>query len=155
MTEVGTKAPPFSLPNEDGKTVTLSDFKGQWLILYFYPKDNTPGCTTEACDFTSIHEELNSVNCAVLGVSPDSTESHRKFIDQRELSFSLLSDPEKEVHRAYGAWGIKKNYGKEYEGVIRSTFIINPEGNLAHAWHNVRAKGHANRVQKKLQELLA
>ncbi len=151
MTELtGKKAPSFTLLNQDGVKCSLSDFKGQWVILYFYPKDDTPGCTTEACDFTERYKDFDA---EVLGVSPDSPESHDKFISKHHLGITLLSDPEKEVMKKYQAWGTKKNYGKEYQGVIRSTMIIDPKGVIAHAFHNVRAKGHAERVKKKLEEL--
>jgi len=161
MIEIGDKAPFFSLPNQDGDTVSLKDYSGKWLVLYFYPKDDTSGCTKEACDFTDELDNFASLNAAVLGVSKDDLQSHRKFIHKYDLGIDLLSDPEKTVHKAYGAWGIKKQYGKEYEGTIRSTFIISPEGKIAMLWRNVRVrtkrKGeeitHASIVQAKLTEL--
>lgn len=144
------KAPSFSLFNQNDKEVSLDSLKGKWAVIYFYPKDNTPGCTTEACDFSS---SAPLKNTCIIGVSPDSTASHRKFIEEQQLTIELLSDSEKTVMKSYGAWGEKKNYGKVYEGVIRSTFLINPEGCIAFEWKNVRAKGHAMRVLTKLREL--
>ncbi len=149
----GKKAPAFALPNQDDEMVKLSDYTGQWVVLYFYPKDNTPGCTTEACDFTDSLKDFEKLNAVVLGVSPDSTESHRKFIDKQNLKITLLSDPNKKVLEKYGAWGTKKMYGKETKGVIRSTFLIDPKGKVAHQWSNVRAKGHVDKVHEKLAEL--
>lgn len=144
MNQVIEKAPSFSLKNQEGRVVSLEDFRGKWVILYFYPKDDTPGCTTEACDFSTLVGDLEDV--VVLGVSPDGITSHQKFVAKYGLRVMLLSDPEKEVLRLYGAWGLKKNYGREYEGVIRSTFLIDPSGGLVKSWRNVRAKGHAQRV---------
>lgn len=161
MLNIGDKAPHFSLPNQDEQVKSLSDFAGQWLVLYFYPKDDTPGCTKEACDFTDALDEFRGLNAVVLGVSADDGESHRKFIGKYSLGFDLLSDPDKSAHKAYAAWGLKKNYGKEYEGTIRSTFIIDPEGIIAAKWSNVRVRSktkageskHANKVREKLAEL--
>ena len=161
MVELSEKAPEFKLLNQDDEEVSLSDFFGKWLVLYFYPKDDTPGCTKEACDFTDGLGDFASINTEVVGVSKDSTKSHRKFIEKYNLTVPLLSDPEKVVHKAYGAWGMKKNYGQEYEGVIRSTFIIAPEGGIAAKWHNVKVRSkrkgveikHADIVQEKLVEL--
>ena len=147
------KAPDFCLPNQDGVEICLRDLKGKWIILYFYPKDNTPGCTTEAKEFSSLLDEFEKENAIVLGVSPDSTKKHCNFIEKQDLEVTLLSDEEKKVLKAYGAWGIKKMYGKEYEGVIRSTFIINPEGEIVKEYKKVRAKGHAEKVLKDLKEL--
>lgn len=163
MIEVGDKAPQFTLPNQDDQPVSLADFSGQWLVLYFYPKDNTPGCTKEACDFSDELDNFNSLNAAVLGVSKDDGNSHRKFIHKHSLGIDLLSDPDVNVHKQYGAWGIKKNYGKEYEGTIRSTFIITPDGEVGALWRNVRVRSkrkgvevtHASKVQEKLAELQA
>ncbi len=140
MIKAGTKAPDFSLKNQDDKEVSLKENKGKWIVLYFYPKDNTSGCTKEACDFTESLKDYEKLNATVLGVSPDSTESHRNFIEKQSLDITLLSDPDKKAHKAYGAWGMKKNYGKEYEGVIRSTFIISPEGKIAEAWSKVKVR---------------
>lgn len=147
------KAPEFCLPNQDETEICLRDLSGKWVVLYFYPKDNTPGCTTEACDFTNELEEFEELDAVILGVSPDSPKKHRNFIEKKDLKITLLSDEDKSVLKAYGAWGLKKNYGREYEGVIRSTFIINPEGEIAHEWRNVRVKGHVEKVKEKLKEL--
>jgi len=140
MITAGTEAPDFCLENQDDKEVSLKDNKGKWIVLYFYPKDNTSKCTKEACDFTESLEDYKKLNATVLGVSPDSTESHRYFIEKQNLGITLLSDPDKKVYKVYGAWGMKKNYGKEYEGVIRSTFIISPEGKIAEAWSKVKVR---------------
>ena len=161
MLSVGDKAPDFNLVNQDDKQVGLKEFSGEWLVIYFYPKDDTPGCTKEACDFTDEIDDFESLDATVLGVSGDSTESHRKFIKKYRIGIHLLSDPDKSVHKAYGAWGLKKNYGKEYEGVIRSTFIINPSGEIAATWYKVRVRSkrksgevtHASIVRDKLTEL--
>lgn len=142
----------FELEDSEGMMLSLAAFRGKWVVLYFYPKDNTPGCTIEAVDFTKLQKEIPDV--AILGVSPDSSESHKKFIEKQQLSVTLLSDPDKEVLKKYGAWGLKKNYGKEYEGVIRSTFLINPEGEIVKEWKNVKAKGHAAKVFEALSKLL-
>ena len=151
--EAGQKAPAFTLVDQDDKKVSLKDFSSKWVVLYFYPKDDTPGCTTEACDFTAGLKGFDKLNATILGVSPDSTASHRKFIDKHNLKLTLLSDPDKKVLAKYGAWGTKKMYGKETQGVIRSTFIIDPKGKIAHAWYNVKAKGHVDKVAEKLAEL--
>jgi peroxiredoxin Q/BCP len=151
--EVGKKAPAFTLSNDRGEKVKLTDLTGQWKVLYFYPKDDTPGCTTEACDFTDGLKSFEKLNATVLGVSPDSVESHQKFRDKYKLKVTLLSDPGKAILEKYGAFGIKKMYGKESKGVIRSTFLIDPDNKIAHAWPNVKAKGHAEQVMLKLKDL--
>ena len=151
--EIGRKAPDFTLPDQNDRPTGLGDFRGRWLVLYFYPKDNTSGCTTEACEFTEGIEAFRRLKAAVVGVSPDSTASHRGFIDKHRLNLTLLSDRDKEVMGRYGAFGAKKMYGKEVQGVIRSTFLIDPDGHLAFIWANVKAAGHAARVQAKLEEL--
>ena len=161
MIKTGTKAPDFCLKNQDDKEISIKDNKGKWIVLYFYPKDNTSGCTKEAGDFTESLKDYKKLNAVIMGVSPDSTESHRNFIEKQDLDITLLSDPDKETHRAYGAWGIKKNYGKEYEGVIRSTFIISPEGKIAEAWSKVKVRvkrkdgetRHVDVVKERLKEL--
>jgi peroxiredoxin Q/BCP len=150
---VGKKAPPFSLKNQDDETVKLGDLKGRWVVLYFYPKDDTPGCTTEACDFTAGVKGFEKLEATVLGCSPDSTERHRKFIAKYDLKIALLSDPEHEVLERYQAWGEKKLYGKVSMGVIRSTVIIDPQQRIAHHWPKVSAAGHAEAVRAKLKEL--
>jgi thioredoxin-dependent peroxiredoxin len=161
MLEVGTKAPKFSLENQSKETVNLDQYKGKWVVLYFYPRDNTSGCTKEAVDFTFYKKEFEDLGATILGVSPDSIEAHVKFITKQDLGITLLSDPEKEVMKAYGAWGLKKNYGKEYEGVIRSTFIIDPKQTIGGAWSKVKVQvkrkagivKHVEKVLEKLKEL--
>ena len=152
---VGAKAPPFSLPNQDDETVKLADFKGRWVVLYFYPKDDTPGCTIEACDFTSGLKGFEKLDAVVLGCSADSTERHRKFIAKYKLKITLLADPEHAVIERYGAWGEKNLYGKVSMGIIRSTVIIDPQQRIAHHYAKVSAKGHAEAVRDKLKELRA
>ncbi len=153
MLEAGRKAPEFCLPNQEGVEICLRDLKGKWVVLYFYPKDLTPGCTTEACDFTEAMPRFEALDAVILGVSPDSPQKHRRFIEKKDLKITLLSDEEKEVLKAYGAWGPKKLYGREYEGVIRSTFLIDPEGKIAAVWPKVRVKGHVQAVREKLESL--
>ena len=163
MLNIGDKAPDFSLPDENGKMVSLSDYAGKWLVVYFYPKDDTPGCTKEACDFTENENEFAGLNAEVVGISRDDADAHQKFMLKYNLDLTLLSDPDHAVHEAYGAWGIKINYGKEIEGVIRSTFIVSPEGEIAALWRKVSVrverKGgeikHADKVKEKLAELQA
>jgi len=149
----GDKAPEFCLPDKDKKEICLKQFAGKNVILYFYPADNTPGCTTEAIGFTGILPDLEKLDATVIGVSPDSPESHGKFIEKKNLKVTLLSDEEKEVLTKYGAWGLKKFKGKTYMGVIRSTFLINSEGKISHIWPKVSVKGHAEEVKSKLVEL--
>ncbi|MDY3127309.1 MAG: thioredoxin-dependent thiol peroxidase [Corynebacterium sp.] len=149
----GDKAPAFSLIDATGNTVSLADYAGQHVVVYFYPRANTPGCTTEACDFRDALEQLNSANIAVLGISPDSPEKLATFVQNHQLNFPLLSDPNKETLRAYGAFGEKKNYGKVIQGVIRSTFVIKPDGTIGLAKYNVKATGHVARIIKDLEKL--
>lgn len=149
----GQLAPKFSTADQNGNPVTLSDFSGQWVVLYFYPKDDTPGCTTEAKDFTDLSKQFQELGAIILGVSPDSCKSHCKFIDKHNLLITLLSDPEHQLTEAYGAWRLKKFMGKEYMGVARSTFLISPEQVIAYTWPDVKAKGHAQQVFNKIQEL--
>jgi len=151
--EIGRAAPPFLLPDQDGVGVSLAGLRGRWVVLYFYPKDDTPGCTTEACEFTEGIEAFRSLDAVVLGCSPDSPEQHRKFIARHGLEVRLLSDPDHEVLEAYGAWGEKNMYGKITVGVIRSTVIIDPDGRVAHRWKRASAKGHALKVRERLEEL--
>jgi len=151
--KVGDAAPDFCLPDKDNKSVCLKDFKGKYVIVYFYPKDNTPGCTTEAIGFTGILSEFQKLNAEIIGISPDSPESHAKFIEKKNLKVILLSDREKEVVKSYGKWGKKKFRGKEYIGLTRSTFIIDTNGKIAHIWPTVSVKGHPEDVQNTLAEL--
>ncbi|MBK8975433.1 MAG: thioredoxin-dependent thiol peroxidase [Planctomycetes bacterium] len=153
MTMIGKRAPAFTLQNQDGEKVRLSGLSGRWVVLYFYPRDDTPGCTTEACDFTASIADFEGLDAVVLGCSPDSIESHRKFVDKHSLRIDLLSDPDHEVMEKYGAWGEKSLYGKTSMGVIRSTVLIDPTGKVAHHWPKVQAKGHADKVREKLAEL--
>jgi len=153
--KTGRAAPAFQLEDASGEKVSLKDLKGQWIVLYFYPRDNTPGCTKEACEFTSGIRAFKKMDATVFGVSPDSPESHRKFSDKFKLKVGLLSDPKRAVMKKYGAWGKKNMYGKITEGVIRSTVLIDPDGKIAHHWPKVKAAGHAEQVREKLAELRA
>jgi len=152
--QIGQPARDFSLPDQSNGQVSLSDFSGQWLILYFYPKDDTPGCTTEAKDFNDLVSEFNTLGAKIVGVSPDSSKSHGKFINKHNLEITLLSDPEHQLIEAYAAWRLKKFMGKEYIGVARSTFLISPEKTIVYTWPNVKTKGHAQEVLTKLQGLV-
>ncbi len=153
MIEVGNKAPDFCLPNQDDVEICLRDIKGKWIILYFYPKDNTPGCTTEACEFTQAEPEFSDLDAIILGVSADSTQKHRNFIEKKELGITLLSDESTQMMQEYGVWQLKKNYGREYMGIVRSTLIIDPEGTVAEVWEKVRVKDHVAKVKARLAEL--
>jgi peroxiredoxin Q/BCP len=150
---VGKKAPELAIANQADETVKLADLAGRWVVLYFYPKDDTPGCTVEACDFTAGLKDFEKLEAKVLGCSPDSTESHRKFIAKHKLKVDLLSDPDKKVLQKYGAWGEKNMYGRITMGVIRSTVIIDPAGKIARHWPKVKAAGHAEEVREALKEL--
>src|SRR5690554_3612276 len=140
----------FTLPDQHGNPVSSDDFAGRHLIVFFYPKAMTPGCTTEACDFRDRYERLLDAGYAVVGISPDPPEDNAKFAAEHNLKFPLLSDTDHAVAERFGAWGMKKNYGREVEGLIRSTFVLGPDGELVHEWRNVRAKGHVARVAKEL-----
>ncbi|MCS7067377.1 MAG: thioredoxin-dependent thiol peroxidase [Meiothermus sp.] len=153
MPNVGDPAPNFSLPDQEGNTHTLSNYRGRWVVLYFYPKDDTPGCTKEACNFRDEKGRLEELGAVVFGVSADPVESHRKFHGKYGLNFPLLSDPDQKTIRAYGAWGLKRFMGKEYEGVLRQTFLIDPEGRVAKIWETVRPDEHALEVADALVEL--
>lgn len=148
--EVGDKAPAFSLPDADGNTVKLVDFKGRKVIVYFYPAALTPGCTKEACDFRDSLAQLNGAGIAVVGISPDKPEKLAKFRDAEKLTFPLLSDPDRTVLSAWGAFGEKKMYGKTVQGVIRSTFLIDEKGKVAVAQYNVKATGHVAKLRGQL-----
>lgn len=151
MPDEGALAPDFSLKDQDGNTVTLSHLRGRWVVIYFYPKDNTPGCTREACNFRDNFGALRSLEAEVLGISADSEASHQKFATKYDLPFRLLVDGDHSVARAYGAFGLKKNYGREYEGVIRSTAIINPEGQVAKTYPRVKPDAHGTEVLEWLK----
>ena len=148
----GRKAPAFTLPDQDGRRVSLKDFAGRHVIVYFYPKDDTPGCTKEACGFRDRNRELGGLDAVVLGISPDGAETHRKFIEKYGLPFTLLSDPDKKVMTKYGAWGEKVMYGKKKLGVIRSTVWIGPDGKVRKHWARVaKAETHPEKVLEALQ----
>ncbi len=149
----GERAPDFRLPDKDGTQTSLSDYRGKWIVLYFYPKDNTSACTMEALDFTARIRDLTRMGAVVLGISPDSPESHCRFSDKHSLDLTLLSDAQREVARLYGAWGKKTMYGKEVAGILRSTFLIDPNGNIGHVWRKVKVPGHVEEVILKLGEL--
>ena len=150
---VGSKAPDFTAPANGGKSISLNDFAGKWLVLYFYPKDNTSGCTKQACGFRDNLESLKAIGAEVLGVSPDSAKSHDGFIEKQQLNFDLIADTEKNIAQSYDAWGEKSMYGKKYMGIVRSTYIINPQGEIAAIWQNVKVPGHVDAVKAKLIEL--
>lgn len=150
----GKKAPSFSLYNERGETVTLEDFTNEkYVVLYFYPKDSTPGCTTQACDFRDNYEDFSQLNAVILGVSPDGEKSHQKFIEKHGLPFSLLIDDAHEAAKAYGVWKLKKMFGREFMGIERSTFLINPAGEVVKEWRKVRVKGHIAEALEALKEI--
>lgn len=151
MPAPGDPAPNFSAIDQHGSSIDLESFAGKWVVLYFYPKDDTPGCTKEACNFRDHHPGLAELGAVVLGVSGDTAASHAKFAQKYDLPFSLLVDADRAMAKAYGAWGIKKNYGREYEGIIRSTFIISPEGTVAKRWATVKPAEHGAEVLQWLK----
>lgn len=167
MLEVGQTAPSFCAPNQDDIEICSRDLLGKWIVLYFYPRDLTPGCTNEACDFTAAEPEFDDLDAIILGVSPDDSAKHRKFIEKKELSITLLADVDKKMCEDYGVWQLKKFMGRESMGVVRTTFIINPKGEIAAMWPKVSVrkkktvKGekievlHVDEVKTKLQELQA
>jgi peroxiredoxin Q/BCP len=142
----GDVAPAIDLPDENGKNVSLADYAGRRVVVYFYPKDDTPGCTKEACQFTDLFADFAGVGVEVLGISADGAAVHQKFRAKYDLKIALLTDADHSVMEAYGAWGEKKNYGKSYMGIIRSTFLIGGDGKIERAWYNVKADGHAKAV---------
>lgn len=148
---IGSKAPDFIGINQNGEEVKLQDFIGKNLILYFYPKDNTPGCTAEACDLRDNYEMWLNKSYVVLGVSPDSEKSHQKFIEKHNLPFDLISDTDKTILKAYNAWGEKKMYGKTYEGVIRKTYVINKDGVIEQIFEKVKTKDHSNQILNEIK----
>ncbi|MBU5206594.1 thioredoxin-dependent thiol peroxidase [Bacillus safensis] len=150
--EVGQQVPDIELTGDNGEKVKLSDFKGKHIVLYFYPKDMTPGCTTEACDFRDRHQSFAELDAVIIGVSPDSQDKHQKFKEKHDLPFLLLVDDEQKLSEAFGVWKLKKNFGKEYMGIERSTFLINKEGTLVKEWRKVKVKEH---VEEALEELKA
>ena len=150
----GKAAPDFSLRNEQGETVSLADFAGEkYVVLYFYPKDATPGCTTQACDFRDSHEDFSKLNAVILGVSPDDQASHVKFIEKQGLPFSLLVDDDNAVSGKYDVWKLKKMFGREFMGIERSTFLIDPTGIVVKEWRKVKVKGHIEEALSTLKEL--
>ncbi|MBS4213465.1 MULTISPECIES: thioredoxin-dependent thiol peroxidase [Neobacillus] len=152
IVEIGKQAPDFTLEAQNGEKVTLSELKGKYVVLYFYPKDMTPGCTTEACDFRDQHEQFADLNAVILGVSPDPVDRHQKFVEKYGLPFLLLADTDHQVAEDYGVWKLKKNFGKEYMGIERSTFIIDKEGNIAKEWRKVQVKGHVEEALTYIRE---
>ncbi|MBU5257677.1 thioredoxin-dependent thiol peroxidase [Bacillus pumilus] len=150
--EIGQQVPEIELTGDNGEKVKLSDFKGKHIVLYFYPKDMTPGCTTEACDFRDRHQSFAELDAVIIGVSPDSQDKHQKFKEKHDLPFLLLVDDEQKLSEAFGVWKLKKNFGKEYMGIERSTFLINKEGTLVKEWRKVKVKDH---VEEALEELKA
>ncbi|MGD7023296.1 thioredoxin-dependent thiol peroxidase [Rossellomorea vietnamensis] len=152
--ETGKKAPQFELEASNGETVKLSDYEGENIVLYFYPKDMTPGCTTEACDFRDQHDQFEDLDAVILGVSPDPKNKHEKFVEKHGLPFLLLVDENHETAEDYGVWKLKKNFGKEYMGIERSTFIIDKEGNIAKEWRKVKVKGHVEEALNYIKENL-
>jgi thioredoxin-dependent peroxiredoxin len=153
MLKAGDKAPPFALPSNEGRTVRLGDLRGKPVVLYFYPKDDTPGCTKEACSFRDAWSEIQETGAVVLGVSPDDAASHEKFRAKYRLPFPLLSDPDHAVADAYGAWGEKSMYGRKYEGILRTTFLIDGTGVVRRVFEKVRPDGHADEVLAAVQQL--
>ncbi|MCD6276599.1 MAG: peroxiredoxin [Thermoplasmata archaeon] len=154
MINEGQNAPDFCLPDYEGRIHCLKDFRGKWLVLYFYPRDNTSGCTREARDFTERKDEFGKLNAVIVGISKDSPASHRKFVEKQSLQILLLSDEKHEVIERYGVWGKKKRYGREYYGTVRSTLLISPDGKIVKIWKNVRVAGHVDDVLKKLKEVV-
>lgn len=152
--ETGKKAPDFSLLANTGQEIKLSDYKGKNVVLYFYPKDMTPGCTTQACDFRDKHEDFSELDTVILGVSPDPQAKHEKFIEKHGLPFLLLVDEDHKVAELYDVWKLKKNFGKEYMGIERSTFIIDKEGQLVKEWRKVKVKGHVEEALTYIKENL-
>ena len=152
MSLVGMKAPEFSLMNEQENLVTLENYKGKYVVLYFYPQDMTPGCTTEACDFRDAYEEFSDLNAVILGVSADDASKHTKFIEKYGLPFTLLVDEDHAVSESYNVWVLKKMYGKEYMGIERSTFLINPDGIVVKEWRKVKVKNHINEVLNSIRQ---
>ncbi len=148
---IGQPAPTFTAPDRDGKNITLQDFQNRWLVLYFYPKDNTPGCTTQAIEFTAKLPEFTALDTQVVGISPDSIVSHGKFIDKQKLEIILLSDPEHQIAESYDVWQLKKFMGKDYMGIVRSTFLIDPSGKIAKIWSSVKVKNHVDAVLQEVK----
>lgn len=153
MVKLGDSAPDFSAPNDGGGYSALKHYRGRNLVLYFYPKDGTPGCTTEASDFRDHLETFNALNTSIVGVSRDSLKRHINFSKKNQLNFPLISDEDGKICENYGVWQQKQNYGRSYMGIVRSTFLINSEGSIAEVWKNVRVKGHIEAVIKAVEKL--
>ncbi|AST05557.1 thioredoxin-dependent thiol peroxidase [Anoxybacillus flavithermus] len=149
------RAPDFTLPASNGENVTLSQFRGKYIVLYFYPKDMTPGCTTEACEFRDQYEVFTELGAVVIGISPDSIERHKKFIEKHRLPFLLLADEKQDVAKLYDVWKLKKNFGKEYMGIERSTFLIDPDGQIIKEWRKVKVNGHVEEVLNALKQAIS
>jgi len=152
--EIGSIAPDFEIKNQDGVIVKSSDLKGKWTIIYFYPKDNTPGCSTEAIEFSYYKKDMEDVGVKIIGISRDSIESHKKFIEKKSLTIELLSSEESDMTEKYGVWQLKKNYGKEYMGIVRTTYIISPDLKIAEVYKKVKVNGHAGKVVNRVKELI-
>ncbi len=150
MPAAGETAPDFTAPDQNGKVHSLKDFSGKTVVLYFYPKDDTPGCTREACGFRDELAEFSRKNTEIIGVSPDDSKSHKKFVDKFSLPFTLLADPDKKICEAYGVWQEKSMYGRKSMGVVRSTFIIGPDGKIAKVFSNVKVDGHIAKVLESI-----
>ncbi len=153
--KVGDMAPDFEALASNGERIKLSDYRGKYVVLYFYPKDMTPGCTTEACDFRDHHDEFAELDAVILGVSADPLDRHQKFVEKHGLPFLLLVDEDHTISEQYGVWKLKKNFGKEYMGIERSTFIIDKEGKIMKEWRKVRVKGHVEEALAFIKELSA
>ncbi|USY33663.1 thioredoxin-dependent thiol peroxidase [Bacillus velezensis] len=151
--EIGQTAPDMKLVNDSGEEVALTDFKGKYVVLYFYPKDMTPGCTTEACDFRDQHESFAGLDAVIIGVSPDSRDKHEKFKQKHDLPFQLLVDDEHKLAEAFDVWKLKKNFGKEYMGIERSTFLLDKEGRLVKEWRKVKVKDHVAKALRELEQI--
>ncbi len=155
LVPVGQAAPTWTLPDQAGRRHALKDYAGRWMVLYFYPKDDTSGCTQQACEFRDADAELDRSGLVVLGISPDSEASHAKFADKHGLPFPLLADAGSAVCKAYGVWREKSMYGRKYMGVVRTTYLINPQGRVAHRWDKVKVAGHAAEVLRLFREQFA
>jgi len=148
----GMKAPEFNLTDSEGNQHRLSDYEGETIVVYFYPKDDTPGCTKEACSFRDAYADFKEAGVEVIGISPDTEKSHRKFANKYDLPFTLLSDPDHQISEAYGVWGLKKYMGREYEGIYRTTFIIGPDGEIKRVFENVKPSDHSQEVLEEVMK---
>ena len=153
LLKTGDEAPLFCLPDKENNIICLKQFRGKWVVLYFYPKDNTKGCTLEGIDFSKSLKDFTKNSAVIVGISPDTPECHQKFVKKHSLTVTLLSDPEHELIEMYNAWQLKKSYGREYFGVERSTFLINPEGVIEYIWRKVKVDGHVRDVFQKLHDI--